>query len=396
MKKSILVLLAAGLFAAEPSLTLADQVGLNFGGDSYAAGQTVAVSEPVAHDAFAAGYNVSLTAPVSGNAHLAGFDVQSNSDVTGDIYAIGFSVTVAGTLKGDVTAMGNSVALRTSQPAPGNVRVAGANVVIDSEVDGALLASGAVVTLNAPVKGDFSFYGETLNFGPNARVDGAVLLQAPKEIAVPATVASADRVKFTLVQAPNYPSQVGQTAQTIVKGFWFTLWVTVLWWLLLLAVGAAVIAMSPKLVDRMQVISANKPWRRFGLGLIAFAAVVGLIPLFALTLIGILLLPFVAIFVAAACSIAYVAGLYFVGLRIASQLVTINSTGRKYGVLAISLVVAGLITMTPFVGWFLTLALVVYGFGVVATVIVDKWGARDAELAATAAPPAVPAGSTGA
>lgn len=383
MKNVILSLLVVGLFAATPEIALADQVGMTFGGDAYAAGQTVTLNEGATHDAFIAGYNVALSGAVAGDAHLGGFDVQSNADVGGSIYAAGFSVTIGGTVKRDVTAAGNMVSLKVTQPIPGNVRLAGANVVVDSEVDGSLLVSGAAVTLNTPVKGDFSFYGDTLSFGPSARIDGAVLIQAPKPVVVPPTVASADRVKFTQVQAPNYPNQVSQTAETIIKGFWLTVWLTALWWLLLLVVGAAVIAFSPLLVDRMRAVSASKPWRRFGLGLIAFAAVIGLVPLFAFTLVGVVLIPFVLIFVVAACSLAYVAGLYFVGLRVASRLTPIETAGRKYAVLAVSLVIAGLLTMVPLLGWFLGLALVAFGLGLIATVMVDNWGAKDAQLVET-------------
>ena len=48
------------LAALLPTASLADQVSLNFGGDTYTAGQTTTISVPVSRDAFAAGY---LTTP---------------------------------------------------------------------------------------------------------------------------------------------------------------------------------------------------------------------------------------------------------------------------------------------------------------------------------------------
>ena len=79
MKNVILSLLIVGLFAATPEIALADQVGMTFGGDAYAAGQTVTLNEGATHDAFIAGYNVALSGAVAGDAHLGGFDVQSNA-----------------------------------------------------------------------------------------------------------------------------------------------------------------------------------------------------------------------------------------------------------------------------------------------------------------------------
>ena len=188
--KTTLTLFLAGLLALGSVPAFAAQQTFTFGGDTYAAGQTTSIAEPVLRDAFEAGNTVSLAAPVTGDAHLAGFDVQSISDIGGNLYAAGFSVSVTGTVKGDVTAMGNHISVHTAQPVVGNVRAAAASFTLDSGVDGALLVTASTATINAPVKGDLSFYGETLVFGGNATVGGKVLIHAPKSIAVPETGSS--------------------------------------------------------------------------------------------------------------------------------------------------------------------------------------------------------------
>jgi hypothetical protein len=367
----------AGLLLLGPAASRADQVNLAFGGDTYAAGQIATVADPVAHDAFLAGYDVTLSGPVTGDAHMAGYMVNANADVAGDFYAAGFSVTIASTVKGDVTAMGNNVTVRPASPISGNVRVAGNSVVIDRAVQGSVLATAATMTLNSTIAGDLSFYGEGLSFGPNARIDGKVWIQAPKEIAVPSSVASPDRVVFQLLESPDYASEAGKTAENLVRGFWFSVWVTALWWLLLFVVGAACISLAPGLVHRLQNAAASRPFRRLGLGMLAFAAVIGLIPVVALTLIGLLLEPFVLLFVIVACSAAYLAGVYLLGLRIVSAITPIESNGRRIAVLAASLVVGGLLTMVPFLGWFITLLLLAFGFGAIATITMARWSGSD-------------------
>lgn len=389
MKTLSLIAFLAGALGSGPAL--ADQVGLAFGGDTYAAGQTAAISDAVAHDAFLAGYSVTLSAPVNGNAHLAGYSVSSGAAVQGDVYAAGYSVAIDGTVGGDITAIGNTLLLRPTAPIPGNVRVAGAIVNLESAIQGSLLATAQTLTLNAPVTGDFSFYGETLTFGPAARVDGKVSIQAPKEIAVPASVASADRVSFQLLTSPDYASEAGKTAENIVKGFWFTVWAAAMWWLLLFVVGAACIALAPALVTQLQIVSATRPFRRLGLGVLTFASVVGLVPVAVMTLVGVLLVPFVLIFVVAACSLAYLAGVYFIGLRIATAVTPIETNGRRMVVLALSLVVGGLLTMVPFLGWFVTLVLLAFGFGIMAALTMASWSAGDSARLSGAAP----AGATG-
>ena len=384
--KTKLPIFLAGLLVLSPVAAFADQQSITFGGDSYVAGQTTSITTPVLRDAFEAGNTVVLSVPVADDAHLAGFDVQSIADVGGNLYAAGFSVSVGGSVKGDVTAMGNTVTLHTTQPVPGNVRAAAASFTLDSGVDGSLLVTAETATINAPVKGDLSFYGRNLVFGANAIVSGQVLVHAPKQIDVPANVASADRVAFTQLTSPEYPTQVGQTAEMVAKGFWATLWAVAIWWILLLVVGAAFIALSPRLVGNLETLSAVRPMRRIGLGLLAFATVVGLVPVAALTVVGLLLVPFVLIFAVIACSLAYVAGVYLIGRAIGARLTPVTTTARKVAVLAVSLVVAGLLTMVPFLGWLISLAIVAYGFGVVAALIMTGWSADD-RTRLTSAPP---------
>ena len=356
----------------------ADEAALTFGGDQFNAGQVTSIAAPVQHDAFAMGSDVTLSAPVSGDAHLAGYDVDVEADVSGDIYAAGFSVNVTSAVGGDLTAMGNTVTVRSATAVTGNVRLAGATVVLGTPVGGSALVTAQSLTLDVPVSGDFSFYGENLTFGPGARVDGVLEIRAPKEIAVPASVASADRVRFELLDSPDYVSEAGKTAGTVVGRFWPVFWTIAAWWLLLFLVGAGLIALLPRAVAALQVASEKRPFRNLGLGILTFAAVLGLVPVVAMTIIGILLLPFVLIFAVIACSLAYLAGAFLIGLRIGSAFVTVDTNLKRLGVLAVSLIAAALVGIIPFVGWLITLGIVIFGFGTASIVTMVRWSARDA------------------
>lgn len=382
----LLTVFVAGALLGLPLAASADEVNLSFGGDQYTAGQTATIETAVPHDAFIAGYDVSLSAPVTGDAHLAGFNVATGADVTGDVYAGGFSVSIGSVVGGDVTAFGNSVILRSAAPVGGNARVGGQTVTIDTPVTGSALVTAQTLTLNAPISGDFNFLGETLTFGPNATVAGKVTIQAPKEIPVPASVASADRVTFKEVAAPNYMNEAGRTAETVVKGFWPQFWAMVGWWAILLVIGAAFIALLPRGVAAMQTIAEKRPFRNIGLGILAFASVVGLVPVVAITVIGIVLLPVVLIFAFVACSLAYLAGVYFAGLQLGRAFVRVETNLHRLAVLTVSIVVAALIGMIPFVGWLASLAFIAFGFGVIAVVLMVRWSRKDAaRLAAPAA-----------
>ena len=146
--------------------------------------------------------------------------------------------------------------------------------------------------------------------------------------------------------------------------------------------GPGMIALLPRATAALQGAADTRPLRNLGLGILGFAAVVGLVPVFALTLIGISLLPFVFIFIFFAYTVAYVAGAYLLGGRIAKGFLTIDTNLKRIGVLAVALVVAGALGMIPLLGWLLSLLLMVFGFGVITRVLMGRWTTGDATLAA--------------
>jgi len=366
-----------GILCALQTMAQAEEARLDFGGDYYAAGQTTTIAGPVEHDVFAAGTDVTLTGPVAGDAHLAGFQVDVEADVNGDLYAAGYKVNLTAAVGGDLTAAGNSVTVGSTAPVTGNVRLAGANIVLAAPVAGSALITAQSLNLDVPIAGDLSFYGENLTFGPGARVDGMLDIRAPEEITVPASVASADRVRFKRLERPDYVSEASRTAGTVVGRFWPTVWAVATVWLVLVIIGAAFIALLPRAVEALRIAAEKRPFRNLGLGILAFAAVLGLVPVMAMTVIGILLVPFVLIFVVIACALAYLAGAYLIGQRIAGAFVSIDTNLKRLGVLAIALVAAGLLGMIPVLGWLLTLLIVIFGFGVASVVIMVRWTARD-------------------
>ncbi len=356
---------------------LAEESRLALGGDQFTAGQITSLTIPVQHDAFAIGSDVTLAAPVTGDAHLVGYDVDIAADIAQDLYAAGFSVNVTAGVGGDATAIGNTITLRAAAPIAGNARLAGATVVLATPVSGAALISAQSLTLDAPIAGDLSFYGEKLTFGPNARVDGLLDIRAPAPIAVPATVAAADRVRFELLSSPDYVSEAGKTAGDVVGRFWPVFWTVAAWWLLLFLAGAALIALLPRTVATLRQTAQTRPWRSIGLGLLALAALLGLVPVTAMTIVGIVLLPFVVLFIVLGCSLAYLTGAFLIGLRIAGAFVSLDSNRNQLGILALSLVAAALLGMIPFLGWLITLAITVFGLGTASIPLMRRWSSPD-------------------
>ena len=366
----------ASALIVTPIVALAQEANLAFGGDQFTAGQQASIDQEVARDAFVAGYNVSIAAPVAGDGHIAGFNVNTTAPITGDAYAAGYAVSIGAPVGNDVTAAGNSVVLARAATVGGNARMAGQSVTLDGPVSGSAIVSAQTLTLNTTIAGDFKFIGENIVFAPGARVTGTLDIQAPREIPVPAEVASPDRVTFTQLVAPDYMGEAGRTAENVVRGFF---WAAVGWVVFLFIIGAAFIALLPARVHAMEVASERRPFRTLGLGTRGFAATLGLVLVAVLTIVGILTLPIVLIYIAVACSLAYLAGAYLIAFRIGSGFMRIDSNIKRLVTLALGLIGAVLLGLIPLLGWLVTLLITTFGFGVFAVVTMVRWSARDAQ-----------------
>ncbi|WP_404404546.1 hypothetical protein [Pelagibacterium halotolerans] len=357
-------ILAALLYSMTPAS--AQDAQFAFGGDRYAAGQQTNVSAPVEGDAFLAGYDVTLNAPVTGSAHLGGFNVTSNADVDGNLYGAGFTVHINAPITGNLSATGSTVGVTDNAAIGGNARLAGASVSLAAPVEGSVLVSADALTLSGTIAGDFSFFGRTITFAPDARIDGTVQIHAPENIAVPASVAAPDRVSFSVLEDADYLDHAGRTAENVVRGFWPAFWGLAVFWLVLVIAGAVLMAFMPKRLANMQIMSETRPFRSLGWGALTFAMLLGLVPLTAMTIIGIFIVPFVLIFIAVCLGLAYALGAYLLGTRVTNAFVTVDTNLKRLIVMAISLIIVVLLGIIPFIGWLLTLIVVAFGLGTTA------------------------------
>lgn len=390
MFRSILTVL---FLAATPAAALADSAGFSFAGDSYAAGDRPSITTAVSHDAFMAGNTLSLSAPVSGSAHLAGVTVNADAPVTGNLYAGGLTVEVSGPVAGSLSVLGNTMDVKPSATIGGNVRLAGGTVTLGAPVTGSALVSARSLTLSAPIGGDLNFYGGELEFGPGAKVGGTISIHAPKAIAVPASVAPPERVQFAQLNNPDIAAQTGSGATGLVGGFGAALATNLIWWLFLFVVGAALLMLAPAAYETGRQVAGRHFWRSLGVGVLAFAAMLGLVPAAAFTIVGIILIPFILVLAVLACVLGYITGTFFLAQRIAAGLMPAEGNWPRLGVLALGLIAAGLLSLIPVLGWLISFLLTLFGIGIVVTVLFGRAGGVTGIVPVSAQPGTRPAQS---
>lgn len=359
----LLALLVAGLPAhAEKAFTL--------GGDTYVSGASPSLDQSSPRDAFASGANVAIKGNVEKNAHALGMNVDIDAPVGADVYAAGFSVTVEKPVGQDLTASGFSVDVRKSATIGGNARLAGGTVTVDAPVSGSLAALAGTLKLDAPISGDVAITAGRLEFGPSARIDGSLTYRAPKPVDIPASVISPDRVHFSKIERGPAMREVQETVGRSVPRFWpsaFGIFLGFLTTIIFLVVVAAILlALAPRTVERLREETITRPGTSLAFGFLGLAMLIGLVPVSAMTLIGIPFVPIVILAIVVLWILAYLLGTYALAWRVAGGFRPVEPTMvSRLIVIAIGIVVLAILNFIPFLGWLINLVIVFFGLGAI-------------------------------
>ncbi len=385
------------LWVAAVSPLWAETVPQTNGTDTFIAASSGLPDLQTQGDVFASGGAVVTRGRVAGDAHVAGFDLDLEADVAGDLYAAGAAVTLRAPVGGDVSIMGFS--LRTSDTAitTGNARLLGSTITIDGAIGGALTATGGEITLNAAVSGDTLLQGGTISFGPKARIAGTLNYSAPEPVTIPTEVIPAARVVYrkappkmdrfehmrdwgegwTGRDMPALPSKLALISTFLVTlGF-------------LILLGGALLALAPQRVEALRQVGTRRPALMVLLGGFGLASLMGLIPVSAMTVIGVPFVPIVALVILVVWTFGYVFGAYVVALRLYLAFGGRDNPGLGVRILLLggAVLMFSLLNFVPVLGWMVNFVLVLFGIGVLSTGVLRAIAARLPEELVASEPP---------
>ena len=347
----------------------AQQVSREHGGDTYLAGEAVTEALSAPGDVFAAGSVVTTSGSVSGDAHVAGYDVDISTRTGGDLYAAGSSVNIDAPVGEDITAAGFSLRSTADAVTQGNVRLFGRTLTIDGPIAGALTAFGGKVHLNAPVSGDAWIVAETLTFGPEARIDGSLTLTAQEAVNVPPGVIPQERITLEERDGRDMYRAFDQSWKWMEMPLLPT-WLSLLSAFListvfLLLLAAIFLSFVPERVEKMRRRVTRQPLQTFLLGVIGLSALFGMVPVTALTVIGLPFVPVALLLIIVAWTLGYLLAAYAIARRVwvAFDGSDDPSILIKLVIVALAIVAVAVLNFIPFVGWVVNYTLVLLGVG---------------------------------
>ncbi len=356
----IIIGLALALLATAASAQ-EDSASLSFGGDMFLAGEDVRMTATGTDDLFIAGETVRAVADITGSAHAAGRRVSLDGSVGQDVYAAGMDLTVSGPVRGDASLAGYDIQVKGA--IGGDLRASGAKITVDAPVAGYAVIAGEEVNLNSIISGDARVAGQGLVFGPDARVDGKLTVyeQHEGQAEVPDTVVSADRLERILLE----DWEEGNWNVPRVFNWWDAVVSFITCVFVVAAIAALIAAVAPQQLAMMRSRTLEAPFRSLWLGFMMQSALIGSVLLFAMTIIGIFMVPAMIIISLIAGFIGYVVGTYAfgVGLLLAIGRSEPDTLGERAIAAGVGALLTGLLVLIPFIGWLFMISLTLAGVG---------------------------------
>jgi hypothetical protein len=366
--------LALGLFSVPPvSAQTAERV---HGGDTFVAEPTVSQTFSADRDVFAIGNVIAAKGTAKGDMHLLGFDVDQGTTVGGDLLGAGMTVTLGAPIAGDATAAGFSVRNTSNAPIGGNAFLVGNTVTIDGAVSGALTSFGRNVVLNARIDGDAWLVGEDISFGPDAVIAGRMVYSAEDPISVPERVISPDRIRFEKLQPQQITARISEEWREypVLPAFMSMFAFFVVSLAFFIALAAMFLTFVPKPLNRMQAAIQARPGQVFLLGVIGLSMLFGMVPIIALTVFGLPLVPIVLLAIVAVWTLGYALGAYAIAQR---MLLAFGGQDEPAYMVRLAAFIAVLILVAvlnfiPFLGWVVNYTLVLLGIGAMTGAVFNR------------------------
>jgi len=381
MRQTVLarrVAVALACLITSTASVAADEEGgrLVQGEDLYAAGDAADLTAPTGRNAFLAGGSVEVEGEIGRDAHIAAFEADVEAPVAGDLYVAAALVSVGAPVAGDASLAAYRVRVPQPGSVGGNLRAMARTVVIDGDVAGSALVAAAELSLSGTVTGDLLFAGRAIDFGPDARVDGDLTIRAPRAVEVPPTVAAPDRVTYVPLDEDALEGFRGEAAEEAL-GFELPSPLTVVAlavtaFLVLLLVGILFLGLAPRTVEGLRADIEARLWRSFGFGLIGLATLLGLVPLAAISIVGIPLIPILIPVLALVAAFAWLLGVYALTHRVFRTFgAGLSSMGGRLLVLLVGVLVLAGLNIVPVLGWLLNAFASLIGFGALQMRLVD-------------------------
>ncbi len=355
--------LAADIRAAD---IVAVPAGQTINDDVYAFGQTVDIQGTVNGDVIAAAQTTNISGAVNGNVIAAGNNVNITGAVQGTVRVAGSTVNVSSPVGRDLLAGAGTLTVAPQSSVGGDALLGAGAVSLGGPVARNVLMGVGQLTIQAPVGGNVTGNAESVHLTSGARIGGNLSYTGQNDATLdPGAVVSGTVSRIAPPQQPPRNEGVNLAGKLVGE---FVGWVRTV--VGLFAVGLLFVLLWPAFTSTAASKLVHAAWASLGIGaaVVLFAPIAGTILLVTGIFIGGW---YLALFALALYAMAAVAGYTVTGYvagHEAFERLAANRVHRVWQLLA-GVVVLTLLSHIPFLGWLITAAAIMFGFGAILVAI---------------------------
>lgn len=338
-------------------------------GDLFAAANTITINGVVNGNLFAAGSTVTVNGVVNGSVMAAGRTVTINGDIARAVRVAGETVNINGNVNHDVMVGCSEVAIASTAKIDGALFFGAGTAYVDGLIEGNIEGTGSEATLADGVKGDVDLEVDKLTILPTADIQGDLTYTSEQEADIQ------PGAQIGGVTTHKLPEVKEKPAKTFPFVLFSGIGGNVIGFLMALIAGLVIILVAPKWLTSIVESIRSSPGASAGWGaLILFATPIAAI-IVCITIVGIPVGLIALALWGIAIYLAQIPVGLFVGRWIIGRFRTVDGKAIMVGALALGLVILSLLKLILYLGFFIGLAIILFGLGAV-VVAIRKWRAE--------------------
>ena len=223
--------------------------------DFYAVGSNIILGSTIGGNVTVFGSKVSISGKITKNLDILGGEVTVSGKVGDTLRVSGGVVTLSGVVANDVLIAGGTVIIEKNAKIEGDLLVFGGTLNLDGTVEGSLRARGGILTISGTVKKDSSATFSQVRLISGARL-ASFKYKSPKEAVVDKSVVYSS---LSFQKINSTPSAAERASGAFVS---------IILLISYLIFGLILIKIMPLKAKETALLSAEKNWKSFALGLI--------------------------------------------------------------------------------------------------------------------------------
>jgi len=339
--------------------------------DLYVGAGTVTIDGTINGDLWAAGSKIIVNGIVTGSVMAVGQTIDISGDVGHAVRVAGTTISIRGNVDGDLMVAGGDVNIASTAEVKGDVLLGAGNVRIDGLIEGDIKGGGGEVTISNGVEGDVELKVESLTILSTADIGGdlSYTSEDKADIRSGAQIGGVTTHKLPSVkEEPSIPFPL-----TLFSGI-----VKIIGFLMALITGLVIILIAPRRLTSIAEAIRSRPGPSAGWGaIILFLTPIAAI-IVCLTIVGIPVGLIALALWGIAIYLAQIPVGLLIGRLILGRFRAVEGKAIMVGALALGLLILKLLGLIPYAGFFIGLAIAIFGLGAgVALIRMRRAGAED-------------------